>query len=92
MIRLDREWKIDADPTGYTLARQVERTDKETGAPVTELRDQTYHRTIGQAATAYLRRLQRQVIQSRDLTPSEAVRALQEVTEEVSNLFKEVVE
>lgn len=97
MIRLDKEWVIDADPaTGYTLARQVEvkRVDKDTKAETTatELRDQTYHRTIGQAATAYLRRKQRQAIQSRDYTPSEAVRALQNVAEEVSNLFKEVLD
>lgn len=95
MIHIQGDWYIDADQTNYILCRrvEVERKDKDTGAPckVIEPRDQTFHRTIQQAATAYLRRMQRTAVEISDFELKDAVRALQGLTDDVQMLFKEEV-
>ena len=95
MIRLKDDWVIDADGANYILGRitTVERVKKETGEKYTaqEMRDTSFHRTIGQAATAFLRKVQRELVSSNDYTIQDAVKALQDVADEVNSMLSEDV-
>lgn len=95
MIHLKDDWVIDADSACYILGRlvNVERTKKDTGETymAIELRDQSFHATIGQAATAFIRRIQRDLVSSTDYTIKDAVTALQRVADEVSSMLSECV-
>ena len=95
MIRLKDDWVIDADGANYILGRiaTVERVNKKTGERYTaqEVRNQTFHRTIGQASTAFLRRIQRELVSSNDYTIQDAVKALQGVADEVNAMLSEQI-
>ena len=94
MIRLKDDWVIGADSACYMLGKavEVERKNKDgTAYTATEIRDPSYHATIGQAATAFVRKIQRDLVQSNDYTIKDAVKALQGVADEVQSMLTEEV-
>jgi len=86
MITLWDGWAIDSDPYQYILGRPVER--KMHNRTATEMKDPTYHGTLGQALRAFYRLQSRESIKENDTTLCQAL----VTAEDIWNRLRELVE
>ena len=85
MIILSGGWAIDSDNTQYILGKPVTTMVKD--KPSRQMQNATYHATLEQAFTKHLRRIQREIVKTHDLTAEEAFRAFSAAHSEVTAMF-----
>lgn len=81
MIKLKYGWAINADASQYILGKPTTVIVKD--KPIQQMQNATYHGTLDNALTAYLRRIQRDIVHSHDLTLEEACKAFVKAHNEV---------
>lgn len=88
MIILSDGWAIDSDNMQYVLGKPIAAMVKD--KPVKQMQSASYHATLEQAFTAFLRRMQREVVKSNDLSVEDAIQALQGAHNGVMAMFGNV--
>lgn len=84
MITLNGGWAIDADGIQYVLGRPTSSIVR--GKTVQLMQSASYHSTVEQALTSFLRRVQREQIKSHDFNLEQACKALLDAKSEVLEL------
>jgi len=88
MIYLKDGWAIDVDGIQYILGKPTESMVK--GRAVKLMLNATYHATVEQAVTSFLRRIQREQIRTHDYSLEQAFTALIKAKSEVLELTGEL--
>ena len=85
MIKLNDGWAIDSDSSQYILGRPTTVMVKD--KPTKQMQSATFHATVEQALTCHLRRMQREIVKSSDLTLEESIKAFLKARNEVVNMM-----
>lgn len=90
MIKLQRGYTIEADEKCYILFKSTNGTNKK-NEPTVYKRAIGYYSRIGTALSAYSDELDRELVQNKDMTLTEAIKVINESRESVKKLIREAM-
>lgn len=85
MIKINKKWFIDADRHSYTLCMMVKQKNKKTGEESIQPKAVSYHSTVSQALSNYVRIKHKKMVANEELTIKEAIEKFRELE---SSVFK----
>ena len=73
MIKINKQWYIDADKRCYILCKKTKRIDKETGEEIVIFTDKSFHPSVSAALSAFIKKMQLQEVKTNDMKLDEAI-------------------
>ena len=87
MIRIDDKYAIQADSNCYSVSRIMKnKNGKEYIQPL------TYHSTLSEAFESIIRREQREMVESTDLSLNQAIKEFKRIQDELCEILKGISE
>ena len=81
MIKINKQWYIDADKRCYILCKKTKHIDKKTGEEIVIFTDKSFHPSVSSALSSFVKKMQLREVRINNMKIDEAIERFNQIEE-----------